>query len=92
MPGPSPPPARERPASARTKLIAPSLPATHAVGAGLLERVAASVLGCPATLVRAPGGAGKTVLARAVVDEVAVPWAWITLDEWDDRRYVEEEL
>lgn len=92
MPGPSPPPARERPASARTKLIAPPLPATHAVGAGLLERVAASVLGCPATLVRAPGGAGKTVLARAVVDEVAVPWAWITLDEWDDRQGVVELL
>lgn len=67
-----------------TKLLPPPLPDSYAEEPALVARVGRCVRGSTATVIRAPGGSGKTTLARAVVEELDLPWAWVTLDEWDD--------
>jgi LuxR family transcriptional regulator, maltose regulon positive regulatory protein len=69
---------------AGTKLIPPPLPDSYAEESALVARVGRCVRGSTATVLRAPGGSGKTTLARAVVEALDLPWAWVTLDEWDD--------
>src|SRR4051794_12941153 len=53
----------------------------------LLERLSAAVAGSPVTLVCAPAGSGKTVLASAWVSSGMFPdpVVWISLDEDDER-------
>lgn len=72
------------PRIAGTKLLPPPLPDSYAEESALVARVGRCVRGSTATVIRAPGGSGKTTLARAVVEELDLPWAWVTLDEWDD--------
>ncbi len=67
-----------------TKFVPPPLPRIYAADPELVARVAACARGATATVIRAPGGSGKTTLARAVADATDLPWAWVTLDEWDD--------
>lgn len=68
----------------RTKFVRP-LPAKDAViDPALLDRVERSVAEVPFTLIAAQAGAGKTTLAAAAVDRLAMPVAWISLDELDD--------
>jgi LuxR family transcriptional regulator, maltose regulon positive regulatory protein len=75
------------PASAwvpRTKFVRP-LPSKDAViDPALLDRVERSLAEVPFTLIAAEAGAGKTTLAAAAADRVAMPVAWISLDEHDD--------
>jgi LuxR family maltose regulon positive regulatory protein len=53
----------------------------------LLERLSAAVAGSPVTLVCAPAGSGKTVLASSWVSSGTFPdpVVWISLDEDDER-------
>ncbi len=53
----------------------------------LVERLSAAVAGRPVTLVCAPAGSGKTVLASSWVTSGMVPGpvVWISLDEDDER-------
>src|SRR3954471_16785947 len=53
----------------------------------LLDRLSAAVAGRPLTVVCAPAGSGKTVLASSWVSSGAAPRpvVWISLDEDDDR-------
>ena len=60
------------------------LPDVYAAESALVARVSRCIHGSTTTVLRAPGGSGETTLARAVVDALCLPWAWITLDEWDD--------
>lgn len=75
---------RRAPRLAETKFIPPPLPHVFAAEPALLARLGRYVRGSTATVIRAPGGSGKTTLARAIVDTLDLPSAWITLDEWDD--------
>ena len=38
----------------------------------------------PITLVSAPAGFGKTTLLAGWLDEVQMPWAWLSIDEQDN--------
>jgi LuxR family maltose regulon positive regulatory protein len=68
----------------RTKFVRP-LPAKDTViDPALLDRVERSLAEVPFTLIAAEAGAGKTTLAAAAADRVAMPVAWISLDELDD--------
>lgn len=69
---------------ARSKLTPPTLPSEATWTDGLIERLAARAPARRLTLVRANGGAGKSTLARALVEAIGRPWAWCSLDEYDD--------
>src|SRR5215207_121276 len=68
------------------KFRVPAVRPRVVVRPSLVDRVSAGVHG-PLTLVSAPAGAGKTVLASAWVSAAAAPGpvTWLTLDEGDEQ-------
>src|SRR5579864_1938344 len=69
---------------ARTRLNPPLLDRQLLERPQLLHRLGEAVLAHQLTLISAPAGSGKTTLAAALKNVLAVPIAWLTLDREDN--------
>ena len=67
----------------RTKFHRPSIPHDLLVRPRLIDKLS-QALRRPLTLVSAPAGYGKSVLASSFLQTCALPSAWVSLDEQDD--------
>ena len=67
----------------RTKLLRPAVPHDLVMRSRLFDRLNEG-LSRPLTLISAPAGYGKTMLASSFVQRSALPWAWLSLDEQDN--------
>ena len=67
----------------RTKFHRPSVPQDHLVRSRLFDNISQG-LSRPLSLISAPAGYGKTVLASSFLQTCPLPSAWLSLDEQDD--------
>ena len=67
----------------RTKFFRPAAPQDLVVRPRLIDKLNDG-LRRPLTLVAAPAGYGKTMLASSFLQNCALPWAWLSLDEHDN--------
>jgi len=66
-----------------TKIYTPRLRPDVVSRPHLIERLKAG-LRCPLTLVSASAGYGKTTLLVELANNIDLPVAWLSLDEWDN--------
>jgi len=73
-----------------TKLLVPRPPLQVVDRHRLIDKVSAAAGTAPLTLISAPAGAGKTILAAAWAahPDQTLPVAWLTLDDRDDQAGV----
>ena len=71
----------------QTKLHRPPLPNSLVPRPRLTEWLHSRALP-PLILISAPAGYGKSTLAKCLIDALGYPFAWISLDEYDDNLVV----
>jgi LuxR family transcriptional regulator, maltose regulon positive regulatory protein len=67
----------------RTKFCRPATPQDFILRPRL-NQLLAQGLSSPLTLISAPAGYGKTVLVSSFLEGCGLPWAWLSLDEYDN--------